>query len=227
MNMKHIGRHGDRKVAIVYKTVPEQDHMALVLYTETMPAAMHDAMMRVIESKEGQNENELADVLFRNLFTDGRPMLETLHREGMIKKVEAKQIIVTPNAKSNVNLGELNDILKEMASGQEAAERLAKLDANAGLIDPSSRHTSTSVLNNNTLAKQHLAQARSMEVESKSLLTESKRLIKEAYKLDVSLKPKPKKSITKKKAGVKKTPSSKKTTAKTKAKVKAKSKTKA
>jgi hypothetical protein len=78
--MKHIGRHGERKVAIVYKTVPDQDHMALVVYTETMNMGMHDAMMKVIESKEGQAENELADVLFRNLFTDGRKMLETLHR---------------------------------------------------------------------------------------------------------------------------------------------------
>ena len=219
--MKHIGRHGERKVAIVYKTVPDQDHMALVVYTETMNMGMHDAMMKVIESKEGQAENELADVLFRNLFTDGRKMLETLHREGMLKKVEAKQIIVTPNAKSSVNLGELNEILAEMATGKDAADRLANLDKNAGLVDPTNKvqveSPSNGVLNDNTLAQQQIAQATRMENEAKSLIAESKLLLKAAYKLDSSLKPKTKA----KKVAKKKTPSVKKTTSKTKAKVKA------
>ena len=214
-NMKHIGRHGDRKVAIVYKTVPDQDHMALIVYTETMNAGMHDAMMKVIESKEAQNENELADVLFRNLFSDGRQMLATLHREGMIKKVEARQIIVTPNAKSSVNLGELNDILKEMAKGEDASNRLANLDKNSGLVDPTRANplespSATGVLDNNTLAKQQLAQAKRMENEAKNLIAESKLLTKEAYKLDASLKPK-------RKPVAKKTPIAKKTSAKTKA----------
>jgi len=216
LHMKHIGRHGERKVAIVYKTVPDQDHMALVVYTETMNMGMHDSMMKVIESKEGQAENELADVLFRNLFTDGRKMLETLHREGMLKKVEARQIIVTPNAKSSVNLGELNDILKEMATGKDAADRLANLDASAGLVDPTNKVESPSnnALDDNALAQQQLAQARRMENEAKSLIAESKLLIKEAYKLDKSLKPKTKT----KKVAKKKTPSVKKTTSKVKIK---------
>ena len=214
-NMKHIGRHGDRKVAIVYKTVPDQDHMALIVYTETMNAGMHDAMMKVIESKEAQNENELADVLFRNLFSDGRQMLTTLHREGMIKKVEARQIIVTPNAKSSVNLGELNDILKEMAKGEDASNRLANLDKNSGLVDPTRANplespSATGALDDNTLAQQQLAQAKRMENEAKNLIAESKLLTKEAYKLDASLKPK-------RKPVAKKTPIAKKTSAKTKA----------
>lgn len=220
--MKHIGRHGDRKVAIVYKTVPNEDHMALVVYTETMQAGMHDALMKVLESSPAQNENEFADVLFRNVFSDGRPMLQTLHAEGMLKKVEARQILVTPNAKSSVNLHELNTILKEMASGKDASDRLAELDKNAGLIDPREKKvessSSTGVLDDSTLAQQQLAQANRMETESKAMLAESKRLVKEAHKLDPSLKPKVKKTATAKKAvKAKKTPIAKKTSTKTKA----------
>jgi hypothetical protein len=221
-NMKHIGRHGDRKVAIVYKTVPNEDHMALVVYTETMQAGMHDTLMKVLESLPAQNENEFADVLFRNVFSDGRPMLQTLHAEGMLKKVEARQILVTPNAKSSVNLHELNTILKEMASGKDASDRLAELDKNAGLIDPREKKvessSSTGVLDDSTLAQQQLAQANRMEAESKAMLAESKRLVKEAHKLDPSLKPKVKKTATAKKAvKAKKTPIAKKTSTKTKA----------
>jgi hypothetical protein len=221
-NMKHIGRHGDRKVAIVYKTVPNEDHMALVVYTETMQAGMHDTLMKVLESLPAQNENEFADVLFRNVFSDGRPMLQTLHAEGMLKKVEARQILVTPNAKSSVNLHELNTILKEMASGKDASDRLAELDKNAGLIDPREKKvessSSTGVLDDSTLAQQQLAQANRMETESKAMLAESKRLVKEAHKLDPSLKPTVKKTATAKKAvKAKKTPIAKKTSTKTKA----------
>jgi hypothetical protein len=219
-NMKHIGRHGDRKVAIIYKTVPNEEHMALVVYTETMRVGMHDALMKVLESLPAQKENEFADVLFRNVFSDGRPMLQTLHIEGMLKKVEARQIIVTPNAKSSVNLHELNTILKEMASGKDASDRLADLDKNAGLVDPRAQKvessSSTSVLDDATLARQQLAQAQRMENDAKALVAESKLLLKEAYKLDASLKPKAKKTAKKKAA--KKTPSVKKNTSKAKAK---------
>lgn len=216
--MKHIGRHGDRKVAIVYKKIPDQDHMALVVYTESLGANMHDALMKAIESKEGQAENELSDILFRNLFPDGRKMLETLHSEGKIKKVESKQIIVTPDAKNSIKLDELNRILAQIESGGKAEEELANLDKNSGLVDPREQRMQSEALQDSTIAKQNLDQAVRMENESKELLAESKRLIKEAYKLDSSLKPKAKKKVVKKKVA-KKTPISKKTSTTTKVNV--------
>ena len=92
--IKHIGKHSDRKVAIIFREVPNEEHMALVIYPDTLPVAMHDGIMKVIESAEGQTAENLGDALFRSLFSDGRPMLETMHREGMIKKVQSKQITV-------------------------------------------------------------------------------------------------------------------------------------
>ena len=41
MFTKHIGKHGDRKVAVVFKEVPDEDHMSLVIYTEVLQSAMH------------------------------------------------------------------------------------------------------------------------------------------------------------------------------------------
>jgi len=40
--IKHVGKHNQRKVAIVYKTVPNEDHMALVVYTDNLPMMIHD-----------------------------------------------------------------------------------------------------------------------------------------------------------------------------------------
>jgi len=211
--MKHVGRHGDRKVAIVYKTVPDQDHMALVVYTESMGVAMHNALMKSIESPEGQAANELAEVLHRNLFSDGRMMLETIHKEGMLKKAECKQIIVMPDAKNSVRLDELNRILAEIESGEDAAAELANLDKNRGLVHPRAKLTSET-LNDSSTAQQMLTEATTIESKSKSLLAESKRLKEKAYEMDESLRP-PKRKYTKGKTVAKK--SIKKVKAKTKA----------
>jgi hypothetical protein len=201
MFTKHIGKHGDRKVAVVFKEVPDEDHMSLVIYTEVLQSAMHDAIMKIIESPPGQEAKDLGDVLFRNLFSDGRPMLETLHKEGMIKKVPSSQILMTPNASSHIRLDELNKILKEMSQGEEALKKLVELDNASGLVDPALKRAaeaafkeksamknvnvpSPEVLGDVELAKNLRNQAVRMKAEAEGMLQESARLLKEAESLD-------------------------------------------
>jgi hypothetical protein len=202
--LKHIGKHGDRKVAIVFRTIPSEDHMALVLYPETLPITMHDDIMKVIESQEAQESTNLADVLSRRLLSNGQPILESIHKSGKLKKVQTKQVIVTPNASSHVRLDELNKILGKIETGDEAREKLEKIDNNTGMVDPTAKNVSASILDNSTLAKQQLDQSSKMELESKSLLTESKRLKSEAFKLDPTLKPKRRSTAKNKKVATKK-----------------------
>lgn len=202
--IKHVGRHGDRKVAIVFREVPGEEHMTLLVYTDTLPVAMHDTMMRVIEGPVAQNADSLADVLFRELFNDGRPMLQTLHAEGMLKKVQTKQVVVTPNPSSHVNLEEMNNILREMNAGEQAIKRLAELDANKGMtgkVRPRDefgreigapidqvRQGSASVagsdaaraLDDAALARDLQTQAERMSREAKGLLAEAERLMSQA-----------------------------------------------
>lgn len=195
--IKHVGKHNERRVAIVYKTVPDEEHMALVVYPDMLPQLIHDEAMKVLESEVGQNAKELADALFRHVMQDGRNCLEVLHKGGLLKKVPANQVIVTPNAKSAVRLDELNDILAKLESGGDAAKRLAEIDAGRGLADPDKRrdlgepaiaaasvNTSTSgVLSDADIANQRLEQATRMEAEAKALIAEAKRLKDEAKAL--------------------------------------------
>jgi hypothetical protein len=134
--LKHIGRHGDRKVAILYREVPGEEHMCLVVYPETMPTHIHNSIMSTLESVEGQSAANLSEVLHRRLLPDGRPQLEALHKEGMIKKIPTNQVIVTPTAQSSVKLDEMNKIIKEMESGESAYKRLQEIDKNPGFVDP-------------------------------------------------------------------------------------------
>lgn len=130
--IKHVGKQGDRKVAIVFREIPGEEHMALVVYPDVLPMHLHDGLMSAIESAEGQQASNLGEALHSKLFNDGRPMLTALHTEGMLKKVQTETITVTPGHGSTVRLDELNKILREMAQGEDAIKRMAELDADSG-----------------------------------------------------------------------------------------------
>jgi predicted transcriptional regulator len=197
--LRHIGKMGDRKVAIIFREVPNEPHMCLVTYTETLNQHIHDPMMRCIESDIGQNSQNLADALNRTHTKDGRYLLQVLHKEGLIKKVQTSQIVITPNSNTSIKLEELNKILDEMEQGEAAVKRLAEMDASRGLQDPvdvARRMRGESTVNtpsvqaepqgflgDNTIANNLLSQARKMEVEAKGLLAESARLQKEANEM--------------------------------------------
>ncbi len=197
--IKHIGKHGDRKVAIVFREIPGDEHMCLVIYPQTLPVSMHDTIMKVIESDVGQQAENLGDALFRSMLPDGRPILQTLHQEGMMKKVQTKQVVVTPNATSHVNLEEMNDILRKMKLGEEAIREMAELDKNAGMTgkvrprDDFGREVGAPVpqsyvagsdaakaLDDVAIAGDLQKQAARMAAEARQLLAESDRLMKEA-----------------------------------------------
>lgn len=199
MLLKHIGKHNDKKIVLAYRQIPGEEHMCLVIYSDTLPQLLHDEVMACLESPIGQAADELSDALFRVVMKDGRNCLESLHRNGLLKKVATNQVVITPNAKSSVRLDELNKILNEMKTGEDAIKRLAELDANSGLTtrkkeprevgaNPSSRTqvadpgsaTATEVLTDEQLASQRVAQAAKMKLEAQQLLAEAARLEKEA-----------------------------------------------
>ena len=118
--IKHVGRMGDRKLCVLFRQVPGEDHMCLIIHPEVLPAHWQDAIQKVIESDIGQTADELANAMHRSLLPDGRPILETLHTERMIKKVRTADVIMTPTTNSSIRLDELNKMLNEMKQGDEA-----------------------------------------------------------------------------------------------------------
>lgn len=131
--IKHVGKHNSKKIVLLWRRVPNEGHMALVLYSDTLPRTIHDDIMKALESPVGQNAKEFSDVLFRTTLSDGRNALEALHREGFIKKVPTSQVLITPTMKSSVRLDELNTILDEMEQGEAAIKRLQDIDKDAGM----------------------------------------------------------------------------------------------
>lgn len=194
--LRHIGKHGDRKVAVVFREVPGEPHMCLVVYTELLNRNIHDPMIACIESSIGQNSENLAEALNRTHTRDGKYILQVLHAEGMLKKVNTEQVVMTPASNTAIKLNELNKILNEMQQGEAAVKRLAEMDKSMGMQSPMevARRMRTDnlppvtaaqdgALSDNVLAGQLTQQAERMQREAEGLMTEAKRLLAEAAQL--------------------------------------------
>jgi hypothetical protein len=210
--IKHVGKHNNKKIVLLWRRVPNEAHMCLLAYSDTLPRLIHDELMAALESPIGQNAKELSDVLFRTTMADGRNALEVMHKEGFIKKAPTSQVLITPTAKSSVRLDELNDILDEMEKGADAIQRLQDIDSSAGMqtkkkkspgrevgmppnntsvsrtnIDVEATDNAASyikgVLSDSDLAANRLSQAESFKAQAKALIAEAKRLETEAKKL--------------------------------------------
>ena len=208
--MKHVGKMGDRKVCVLFRQVPGEDHMCLVIHPETLPAHWQDAVQKVLESDIGQQAEELADALHRSLLPDGRPILETFHNERMIKKVRTADVIMTPNTNSSIRLDELNKMLNEMKQGADAIKRMAQNDASRGMVEPGVKRAAEAeykkgqaqkadpnyiapptlkagqygALTDRDIAANMLAQAKAMELNAKQMVAEAARMKKDAERMD-------------------------------------------
>jgi hypothetical protein len=199
--LRHVGKIGDRKVAIVFREVPNETHMCLVAFTDTLNRHIHDPMMKCIESDIGQSSQNLADALNRTHTQDGKYILQVLHSQGMLKKVQTETVVVTPNSNTRIKLSDLNKILDEMEQGEAAVRRLAEIDSSRGIQDanqvaqrardraaesslPPVTKAEDGLLSDTLIAKNLRTQASKMEAEARGLLAESARLQTEASSLD-------------------------------------------
>ena len=199
--IKHVGRQMDKRVVVVFREVPGEDHMCLVVYPDNLPTHFHDDLMNCLQSDAGQNSKDLADALARTTGTDGRVLLNAIHQEGWMKKVRTQDVIMIPRPNAEgVQLSEINQIIRDLDTGGEAASKLAELDANAGLADPQKKAAGvqaakeaaggSGVLRDADIARNLVTQADQMKAQIATLEQEATRLMTEASELDPSIAPK-------------------------------------
>ena len=150
------------------------------------------------------------NAMHRSLLPDGRPILETLHNERMIKKVRTADVIMTPTTNSSIRLDELNKMLNEMKQGDEAIKRMAQNDASRGMVEPGVKRAAEAAykkdraekadpnyvappvlkagqdgaLTDRDIAANMLAQAKAMELNAKQMVAEAARMKKDAERMD-------------------------------------------
>ena len=193
---KHVGEHNGKKVIIVQRALPGEDHLAAVIYSPIIPSRYHDDIMSVLQSDEGQQSKEFMDIMNRRLLSSGSNMLVTMVNEGYVKKAQTNQIIVKPNANSAVRLDVLNKLLKMAGEGTEAIRKLEDLDRQLGRKDPIKQNApmpdsaiagAGDVINDMQLSSGYLSQAARMRAEAHTLLAEATRLEGEANSLSPKL----------------------------------------
>lgn len=181
--LKHVGRHAGtgQRLVVVFLQLPDEKENALVVYSDSLPDRYHDALMEAVESPEGQAATGLYEVLTRKVFWHGTPMLQTLHQEGILRKVPTSAVIMTPNSNTSVPL---DDILAQMDGIEVAKEPTATNDTTQtrkrSQVDTNVDESKQD--ENRQIAQNLMVQAQLLEQDAIA-----KR--EEAYKYDPSLRP--------------------------------------
>lgn len=113
--LKHVGKikNTGSKVLVVFRTLPGESDMALVVQTSPLPDQYHNSIIDVVDSDQAQETNEFGEIMFIRSFPDGRPMLQALQADGRLQKVPTSNIIMTPTPNSEIVLAELNVLIAE------------------------------------------------------------------------------------------------------------------
>jgi hypothetical protein len=187
--LKHIGRmkHNRRKVAVAYRTIPNEPYSAVVVTTENLMADEHDALIKLIESPAGQQANELADAMGRTQLPDGRNMLAGFHTTGKMIKVKTDEVEMTPDTSTTIPLNELNEIVAQqkgvaiedlaIQSGKKKADKPASVEEAVTDIVEDVTMTTEDVITDEQLAAQYRSQADALFKEAKSLREQAEELV--------------------------------------------------
>jgi len=113
--LKHIGRMKNTgvKILTIFRTLPGESNMALVLPVSNLSDSYHDSIMTVVETDQAQETFELGEILFTRTFPDGRPMLQALQADGRLQKVATDLVVMSPTANDSVQLDQLNVLIAE------------------------------------------------------------------------------------------------------------------
>jgi hypothetical protein len=208
--LKHIGRMKNTgvKILTIFRTLPGESNMALVLPVSNLSDSYHDSIMTVVETTQAQDAFELGEILFIRTFPDGRPMLQALQADGRLQKVATDSVVMSPTASDSVQLDQLNVLIAEQRNcsvddlytfvsgapkkSDATVQDVAQVKDLAPSVDPDipapvrAQAANTEALSDRDIAKSYRSQADAM-------YKEAARLRKEADELDP-----PQKKTTKK-----------------------------
>ena len=114
-SLKHIGRiqNTGAKVLVVFRTLPGESNMALVLPVAQLPDQYHDSIMTLVETDQAQDAFEFGEIMHIRPFPDGRPMLRAMQADGRLLKVATDAVMMTPTTNDTVLLANLNTLIAE------------------------------------------------------------------------------------------------------------------
>ncbi len=200
---KHVGKikNTGNKCLVVFRTLPGESNMALVVETATLPDSYHNALIDLVDGDQSQDAFEFGEMLFVRPFPDGRPMLRGLQADGRLKKVATDNVVMTPTPNSEISLAQLNVLISEQKNStiDELCTFVKGGPNDPGLVDSRKINKETPVKETTQKAQAADNQvltdadiARSYRSQADAMYKEAARLRKQADELDP-----PKKKTTK------------------------------
>ena len=189
-NLKHVGKikNTGSKVLVVFRTLPGESNMALVVQTSPLPDQYHNAIIDLVDQDVAQDAWEFGEILFTRPFPDGRPMLQALQADNRMLKVATDSIIMTPTPNSEIPLHELNSFIAEQKNC--AIDDLYTFTKGAPIKkEPATKvqdAISVAASTNEVLTDHDIA--RNFRSQADAMYKEAARLRKEAEELDPTVK---------------------------------------
>lgn len=196
--LKHVGkiRKTGAKVVVVFRTLPDDPHHALVLGVNSLSDMYHNSMMQLLEDGQGQQANEFGEAMATRFFPDGRQMLTAMHGEGRLQKIATVDIDMTPTTTDVIPLDKLNELIAEqkgikladLATDKPKApapKETSKAEKVAAKQATTPVATSNGPLTDEDLARQLRSQADAMFKEAQNLRKQADNLapvVKKAVK---------------------------------------------
>jgi hypothetical protein len=182
--LRHVAKlaNTDQRCVVAFMQIPGREDHALVIPIDNLPPRMEQAVMDVLRSPEGQNEETFALALSRNLLPDtGEDIFRVLHTTNRLNAVPVSQVLMMPRPNQPVKLSTILEQLGRLPNQQTQGlmEEYAINKYNPHLANQQAE----SAENNRSIA-------RNLLVEAEMLEGDARRKRKQAYDYDPTLRPK-------------------------------------
>lgn len=189
---RHTGQLNNtgKNVVVVFMQLPEDPTHALVIDTDALPDMYNEALRKVVESTEGQQAKNLADVLARRPSPDGSStsMLVKFHQSHRLQKVPVTNVTMVPRRGVR---WPLTDVISAMASQETVPQGFDDLDpeTKAAVAADLKKFNVHAVNSENDNAGAIKAQAANLLEMARMLEMDAQSKREQAYRIDPSLKP--------------------------------------
>lgn len=184
MNLtRHVAKlvNTDQRVVVAFLQIPGREDHALVIPIDALPPRFEQAVMDILKSPEGQQEEDFAVALSRHLLPDtGQNIFETLHHQGRLMPVPVDKVLMMPSPNNPMRLSQL---LEHMGRLPDAQARNLLKDYQTEKFNP---HLSNQMADS---SERQRSVARGLIVEAEMLEGEAAKKRSQAYQIDPSLRP--------------------------------------
>ena len=188
VDVKHVGRitNTDKRCVVIWPQLPDSPEQSLVVDTDSLPYALHQALMDLVEG-EGQSQHKLYDLLSRRFMPDTRvDVLSTLHQRNHLQAVSVDNLEMTPRPNVQIPMRNVINHMNEMRNNE--LQRTLDVPDNIDASSVPSEHMYTEN-RNITDQNENDVVAQGLLFEAQMLEDDARKKREDAYTMSPGLRP--------------------------------------